>query len=327
MTKTKALISRGRAYTPARQIAQELRAPINTMLAQLAPSSRRGYAGAIRDFILWLSERLPEGMSPLAEHISKNAIAVYRHHLLEERGLSPATVNKHLTAIRQLALEMGDAGLISPQRAQAIKRVKGVKITGQRLGTWLDAEQAQAFLDAPDTDTKKGARDAAILALMLRCMLRRSEVASLTWGHVQEREGHRALVNIRGKHGRIRTVPLPGDVWRAIKRWLDASERELSEKDRLFVGMGKGDRLTGNPLDPEAIWYLVENYVKRLGLPPISPHDLRRTGAKLIYNGNGNLGQLQMILGHASMKTTERYIKVELDLDAGTLDKSPLRAQ
>ena len=326
MAKTRALIPRGKRHAIARKIAQDLRVPINTMLAQLAPSSRRGYAGAIKRFLVWLSERLPEGANPL-EAVSKPAIAAYRHHLLEESGLSPATVNKHLTAIRQLALEIRDAGLISPQRAQAIKRVKGVKIAGQRMGTWLDAEQAQALLDAPAINTKKGARDSAILALMLRCLLRRSEVASLTWGHVQEREGHRVLANILGKHGRTRTVPLPGDVWRAIKRWLEASGRELSEKDHLFVGMGKGDRLRGNPLDPEAIWYLVEGYVKRLGLPPISPHDLRRTGAKLIYNHNGNLGQLQMILGHASMKTTERYIKVELDLDSNTLDKSPLRAQ
>ena len=87
--------------------------------------------------------------------------------------------------------------------------MKSVKSVGIRTGNWLSLRQAQALLGAPDATTTKGLRDRAILAVLLGCGLRRSEVAALTFRHIQQRDGRWCIVDLMGKHGRIRTAPMP----------------------------------------------------------------------------------------------------------------------
>jgi site-specific recombinase XerD len=100
---------------------------------------------------------------------------------LETRGLGAVSINVRITAVRKLAVEAADNGLLAPELANGITRVKGVASKGVRLGNWLTAKQAQALLNAPDDTTIKGLRDGAILAVLLGCGLRRSEVAALTF--------------------------------------------------------------------------------------------------------------------------------------------------
>jgi site-specific recombinase XerD len=128
---------------------------------------------------------------------------------LEARGLGAVSVNIRITAVRKLAVEAGDNGLLAPEIASGITRVKGVSSKGIRLGNWLSARQAQTLLNAPDATTPKGLRDRAILAVLLGCGLRRSEVAALTMGHIQQRNGRWCIVDLVGKHGRVRTLPMP----------------------------------------------------------------------------------------------------------------------
>jgi integrase len=97
----------------------------------------------------------------------------------------------------------------APELANVITRVKGMASKGVRLGNWLTANQAQALLNAPDTTTGKRLRDRAILAVLLGCGLRRSEVAALTFKHIPQRDGRWCIVDLVGKHGRVRTVPMP----------------------------------------------------------------------------------------------------------------------
>ena len=78
-----------------------------------------------------------------------------------------------------------------------------------RLGNWLTAEQGQALWQAPDREQLKGKRDRALLALLLACGLRRHELAALTFGHLQQREGHWAIVDLSGRGGHVRTIPVP----------------------------------------------------------------------------------------------------------------------
>jgi integrase len=114
-----------------------------------------------------------------------------------------------------------DNGLLAPEPANGITRVKGVASKGVRLGNWLTARQAQALLDAPDATTNKGLRDRAILAVLLGCRLRRSEVAALTFKHIQQRDGRWCIADLVGKHGRVRTVPTWVKV--AIDAWAAAA--------------------------------------------------------------------------------------------------------
>src|SRR5260370_3258811 len=108
---------------------------------------------------------------------------------LGARGLGSVSINVRITAVRKLAVEAADNGLLAPELANGITRVKGVASKGIRLGNWLSVKQAQTLLNAPDVSTTKGLRDRAILAVLLGCGLRRSEVAALTAGHAQRGAG------------------------------------------------------------------------------------------------------------------------------------------
>ena len=109
---------------------------------------------------------------------------------LEASGLGSVSINVRITAVRKLAVEAADNGLL----ANGITRVKGVASKGVRLGNWLSLKQAQSLLNAPDITTAKGLRDRAIIAVLLGCGLRRSEVAALTFKHIQQRDGRWCIV-------------------------------------------------------------------------------------------------------------------------------------
>ena len=122
------------------------------------------------------------------------------------RGLGTVSINVRITAVRKLAVEAADNGLLAPELAGGIARVKGVASKGVRLGNWLSVRQAQALLNAPDATTTKGLRDRAILAVLLGCGLRRSEVAALTVHHVQQRDGRWCIVDLVA-HQPARVLP------------------------------------------------------------------------------------------------------------------------
>ena len=82
---------------------------------------------------------------------------------LETRGLGSVSINVRITAVRKLAVEAADNGLLAPELAAGISRIKGVRSHGVRVGNWLSLRQAQALLNAPDVRTKKGLRDRACL--------------------------------------------------------------------------------------------------------------------------------------------------------------------
>src|SRR3984885_15760038 len=94
---------------------------------------------------------------------------------LESRKLAPGTVNLRLGAVRGLAYEAADCGLLSADLAAGIRRVKGVKKLGVRLGNWLTAEQGETLWQSPDVQGRRGKRDRALLAVLLACGWRRQE--------------------------------------------------------------------------------------------------------------------------------------------------------
>jgi site-specific recombinase XerD len=158
--------------------------------------AQRGYRHGIEEFVEWYCSE-----SRLS--LNKTVVLRYRVHL-ESRKLAPGTVNLRLGAVRRFAYEAADCGLLSADLAAGIRRVKGVKKLGVRLGNWLTVEQADALLAAPDPERLKGKRDRAILAVLLACALRRQEGVRLTLSHLQQREEHWAIVSLRqgGVHGR-----------------------------------------------------------------------------------------------------------------------------
>ena len=240
---------------------------------------------------------------------------------LRESGLSAATINQGLCAIRKLAEEAADNGALDPQIAGGIRAVKGIRQEGIRSGNWLVKQQAQQLLSAPDTETLKGLRDRAILALLLGCGLRRAEAANLTFDRIQQRDGRWVLVDI-GKRNKVRSVPMPSWTKQAIDEY--ASAAELSE-GIVFCPINKGGRIANDGMSEQAIYNLVIAYAQSLGLAKLAPHDLRRTFAKLAHKGGSGLEQIQLSLGHRSIQTTERYSGVEQDLTDAPCDRLGLR--
>ena len=163
----------------------------------------------------------------------------YRCHL-ESRQLAPGTINLRLGAVRRLAYEAADCGLLSADLAAGVRRVKGVKKLGMRLGNWLTAEQGHALWQAPDRHRLKGKRDRALLALLLACGLRRQEAVTLTMDHLQQREEHWAIVDLVGKGGHVRTVPVPDWVRTELDDWLAAAAIDRGKLFRRVNRVGKG---------------------------------------------------------------------------------------
>jgi site-specific recombinase XerD len=268
-----------------------------------SPHTRRIYNLALDEFISWYRDEPRTGFS-------KATVAAWRTSL-ESRKLGSSSINIRLSAIRKLAVEASDNGLLAPELMAGILRVKGVKSKGVRVGNWLSLRQAQSLLSAPDVTTVKGLRDRAILAVLLGCGLRRSEAAALTFAHVRQLDGRWCIVDLLGKHGRVRTVPLPAWVKLAIDAWTSAAS---IADGNVFRPVNGADRIGGERLGEKAIWQMLPRYAQVVGISRIAPHDARRTCAKLCRTAGGQLEQIQLLLGHASVQTTERYLGTKQDL-------------
>jgi site-specific recombinase XerC len=120
----------------------------------------------------------------------------YRLHL-ESISLAPSTINVRLAAIRRIAYEAADTGLLSPELVAGIRRVKGMKRLGQPVGNWLTAQQGRQLLSS-ERETLRGKRDRAMLALLLGCGLRRSALVTLKSDQIQQREDHWVIVDLVG---------------------------------------------------------------------------------------------------------------------------------
>jgi integrase len=258
---------------------------------------------ALNEFMNWYVQAPRPGFS-------KATVSAWRASL-EARRLGSSSIIIRMSAIRKLAGEAADNGLLAPELAAGIARVKSVKSVGIRTGNWLSLRQAQNLLNAPDATTLKGLRDRAILAILLGCGLRRSEVAALTFKHIQQRDGRWCIVDLRGKHGRIRTAPIPIWVKKAVDCWSAAGS--LIE-GYIFRPVSRSDQVSSERMSERVVWQMLRQYSAAVNLPIIAPHDLRRTCAKLCRAAGGDLEQIQLLLGHASVQTTERYLGTRQNL-------------
>jgi site-specific recombinase XerC len=146
-----------------------------------SPASRRVYEYAIDQFIAWYCSE---------PRLAFNRIVVVRYRMyLESRGLAANTINQQLAAVRRLAHEAADSGLLSPELAAGISRVKGVKQLGFRSGNWLSAEESSEVLKCARGNRMRAKRDYAMLALLVGCGFRRSELVGLELDEIQMPRG------------------------------------------------------------------------------------------------------------------------------------------
>jgi integrase len=152
---------------------------------------------------------------------------------------------------------------------------------------------------------RQAKRDRALLALLLACGLRRHELAALNFGHLQQREGHWAIVDLRGKAGHVRTIPVPDWVHDLLREWTKAAG---IESGKLFRRVSSAGRAWGETVTEKLVWHVVKEFAGKTGVAKLAAHDLRRSCARLCRTAGGELEQIQFLLGHVSVQTTERYL-------------------
>lgn len=237
---------------------------------------------------------------------------------LESLRLAAGTINQRLAAVRRLAYEAADTGLLSPELAAGIRRVKGVKQLGCRAGNWLSRDQARLLLEKANGEGLRCVRDVAMIAILLGCGLRRAELSALRKEDIQVRQGHWAIVDLVGKGNHVRTVPMPIWVKGAVDKWLAAASVTTG---RVFRAVSRHGTPWGTGISENVVWYVVRSCARHLAVDHLAPHDLRRTCAKLCHVNGGELEQIQFLLGHASVLTTERYLGCKQNLEEPVNDR------
>ena len=264
--------------------------------------SKRSYAKTLDEVFTLCANR--------SQGLSRALLMEYRAAMLEKK-LSASTVNVRLSAVRKLIGEAQHNGIIGAEEAASLAGVPNLSQKGTRVGNWFTRDQAKELLTVPDRSTIKGKRDYVILALLVACALRRQELASLEVDAIQMREGRWVLPDLRGKGGRVRTVAIPVWVKQGINAWMSAAK---IEDGRLLRPLSKSGKLIGDELGDWAIWSVVEQSAKEIGIEHFGAHDLRRTCAKLCRKNGGDIEQIKFLLGHSSIQTTERYLGSEQEI-------------
>ena len=185
--------SRKKKKPPKRVLAlpdleQAKSAVLNTLTSR---SGQRTYDHAINEFVEWYCSE---------PRLAFNRTVVLRYRIsLEQKQYAPSTINLRLAAVRRVAYEAADSGLLSPELAAGIRRVKGVRRLGIRIGNWLTAEQGKRLLESTGANTLRSKRNRAMLSMLIGCGLRRGELLSLTMKSIQLREEHWVIADLIGK--------------------------------------------------------------------------------------------------------------------------------
>ena len=257
--------------------------------------TKRAYGRAVGDFVDWFTNQ--------STSLNKAIVQRYKAELVK-RGVGASSINQRLSAIRKLVREAADNGALDWQFAATVTRVKGVRQSGQRLGLWLTEAETKQLLNAPD-DTLKGLRDRALLSILVGCGLRRVEACDLTFDHIQKRDGRFMILDLVGKRGRVRSIPMPRFAKQAVDAYAQAAGLTNAN---VFRSVNRWDQIQYDHLSPQAVRRVVVAYGAQIGQPELAPHDLRRTCAKLMRKRGAKLEEIQTILGHESIETTRRYL-------------------
>ena len=178
---------------------------------------------------------------------------------------------------------------------------------GQKVHTWLSQSEVKTLLRQPDTRTPIGRRDKIALGLCVAAGLRREEAVAVQFTDIEKLpvgDFHRAVINVRGKGAKDRAVPIKGALAADITAWGE----EIGGEGFILRSLGRGNRL-GERLTAVSLFRLVNKYGKMIGKPELAPHDLRRTYAQLGYGAGVPITQISVLLGHASIETTMRYLR------------------
>jgi integrase len=219
-------------------------------------------------------------------------------------GYSEATLNQRLSALKVVISTAADRGLLDLALARDLIKIPAYPKRPPKRGPTLSGAEAEKLINAPDESKPKGARDRALLALLVGCALRSGEAVKVQVEDIRRRGGHWVLTNVIGTRADTRTVVIPLWVKTAIDAWMDISR---IQKGVLLRVVDRSGLITPRALSSNSVLPLVAEYGKQIGVGA-KPSDLRRTCAHLCRVEGGGLEQIQLLLGHASIQTTEQYL-------------------
>jgi site-specific recombinase XerD len=227
--------------------------------------------------------------------------AAVRSRLSEK--YAPATANKMLSALRSVLKTSWKLGLMSAEdyhRAADVGSVKGETLLAGRS---ITAGELVALMDECSRDSSpSGARDAAIIALLYSCGLRRAELVALDLADYNIEEG---TITVRGKRNKQRLAHVVEGARAALEDWLAFRG---SEAGPLFLPIRKGGHIQDGRLTTQAIYYILQERAARGKISKeLSPHDFRRTFVGDLLDAGADIVTVQKLAGHANVTTTARY--------------------
>lgn len=277
-------------------LAHEKRAPKHTQLA---------YGRDLSIFLKWLRDEnlgYKAGLKDLENLRTLNYRAFLGARAAE--GLERSTLARNLSTLRSFIKWCERGGIL---KRSSIHSVHGQKLPKRlpRPLTTQDAFNAINSVDALSDDAFIGARDKALLLLLYGAGLRISEALALNIGDLPPKGAPEGTLYIRGKGNKMRNVPLLIMVEEAIKKMLALSPFPCDDDDPIFRGA------RGGRLNPAVVQRRVRELRLWLQLPDsVTPHALRHSFATHLLDGEADLRSIQELLGHSSLKATQRYTEV-----------------
>lgn len=266
------------------------------------------YALALRLFFEFIAQRLRVRPSALQlEQLDAPQVLAFLEHLETQRHNSPATRNVRLAAIRAF---MRFIEYREPSALAQVQRIRAIpmKRTDTRLVHYLNREEMQALLDAPPSDTREGVRDRAMLYLAYSAGLRVSELVGL---HLENLSlSPRPVIHVLGKGRRERSLPLWRETATALRAWL--ALRPTGQAPEVFLNARRA------AMTRSGFEYVLGKHVQTaaqrcqsLLTKKVSPHCLRHSCAMMILQSTGDIRKVALWLGHASIQTTEMYLRAD----------------
>jgi site-specific recombinase XerD len=274
----------------------------------LSPRSRAAYLYDIGRLREWLAPD-PEAPCPTVESIGAAHLRDYLRHLDEELQQRPTTLARVISSLRGFFAFCVEERLLEVSPAEALQTPRRPR----RLPVYLVRSEVQRLFATPDTSTPQGLRDRAILLLLGFCGLRLQELVGLDLAAVDL--ASRSL-RIDGKGSKQRLVPLNDDAAAALAAWLDA--RRAADGERAVFVNRRGTRLTGRMVQK-----IVDRHARAAGIDKehFSPHKLRHTFATLLHGNDVDLVEIQTLLGHASITTTQIYTHTNSERLRGAVER------
>jgi len=267
------------------------------------PNTRRAYQSDLKEFIAFLNH---DGIESFRE-VTRLHVIAWRNHL-ESNQNSAATIRRKLAALSSLYAFLTECNSVLINPVNGIKRPRHESNCGKTPA--ISDPQASALLAAPNSSTLIGKRDKAILSVLLFHALRREELCKLHLKSIHERRGIKHL-EIHGKGGKIRHLPLHPMTFNLIQEYLSAAPHGREKSGALFRPIR--NNITGDitkSLSTDSILKIVKRYGLKIGIVDMArfaPHALRATAATNALENHADITKVQEWLGHASILTTRSY--------------------